>query len=347
MSSLLAFSLLLGNALSAWANPLPRQLPSFGTLKAAAAPRYFGAALGVPHLMNFTHDPLFDVDAVLQFSGATPENEMKWMNIEPERNMFNFTGGDIVAAFANANDYTLRGHNLVWYSQLAPWVETLTGEDLWNATVNHITTVMTHYKEDFVLYCWDVVNEAFNDDGTYRENVWYTQLGPDYIPNAYTVARSVNSGSKLYINDYNTEGINNKSDALLTVVQSMKAQNLVDGVGFQCHFIVGELPPDLEQNFARFVAAGVEIAITELDIRMNLPPSEADIIQQAKDYTTVVNACLAQGEACVGITTWGITDLYSWVPSTFSGTGYALLFDDNYVPKPAYNSTIYALQGLA
>lgn len=101
-------------------------------------------------------------------------------------------------------------------------------------------------------------------------------------------------------NDFNTEGINNKSDALLALVQSLKAENLIDGVGFQSHFIIGELPTDLQANLQRFVDAGVEVAITELDIRTELPLTSALETQQSIDYTTVINACQAV-EKCVGV----------------------------------------------
>ena len=71
-------------------------------------------------------------------------------------------------------------------------------------------------------------------------------------------------------NDFNTEGINAKSNALLATVQGLKAQNLIDGVGFQSHFIVGQVPTDLQANLQRFVNAGVEVALTELDIRVSM-----------------------------------------------------------------------------
>lgn len=101
-------------------------------------------------------------------------------------------------------------------------------------------------------------------------------------------------------NDFNTEGINNKSDALLEIVKGLKAKNLIDGVGFQCHFIIGETPPDLQANLQRFVDAGVEVAITELDLRTTLPVTQADVIQQVKDYAFVVNACKSISR-CVGV----------------------------------------------
>lgn len=71
-------------------------------------------------------------------------------------------------------------------------------------------------------------------------------------------------------NDFNTEGENAKSNALLSLVKTLKAQNLIDGVGFQSHFIVGEVPTDLQANLQRFADVGVDIAITELDVRVSI-----------------------------------------------------------------------------
>lgn len=71
-------------------------------------------------------------------------------------------------------------------------------------------------------------------------------------------------------NDFNTEGENAKSNALLSLVKTLKAQNLIDGVGFQSHFIVGEVPTDLQANLQRFANVGVDIAITELDVRVSI-----------------------------------------------------------------------------
>ena len=95
---------------------------------------------------------------------------------------------------------------------------------------------------------------------------------------------------------------------------------------------------------AAFTALGVDVAITELDIRMTLPSTAALLAQQSTDYATAVNACL-QTARCIGITIWDYTDKYSWVSSTFSGQGAALPWDANLVKKPAYTGILNALGG--
>lgn len=72
-----------------------------------------------------------------------------------------------------------------------------------------------------------------------------------------------------------------------------------------------------------FVDLGLEVAITELDIRADNPEANQYNEQQSKDYATTIEAC-NQVEACVGVTIWDWTDKYSWVPGVFPGTGAAL-----------------------
>jgi endo-1,4-beta-xylanase len=173
-----------------------------------------------------------------------------------------------------------------------------------------------------------VINEPFNDDGTWRSDVFYNTLGTSYVAIALQAARAADPGAKLYINDYNVEGSGAKASALLALVQSLQSQGVpIDGVGFQCHFIVGEVPGTLQSNMEAFTALGIELAITELDIRMTLPSTDALLAQQKADYETVIGACNAV-KGCVGVTIWDYTDKYSWVPGTFPGQGAACPWDE-------------------
>ncbi|MFD1048245.1 endo-1,4-beta-xylanase, partial [Kibdelosporangium lantanae] len=246
-------------------------------------------------------------------------------------------------AAAVAANQRVRGHTFVWHNQAPNWVQNLGATDLHQAMLDHINTEATHYKGK--VYSWDVVNEAFNDDGTRRQSFWQQKLGDGYIADAFRAARAADPGAKLYYNDYNTDGLGAKSDAVYNMVKSFKQQGVpIDGVGIQAHLIIGQVPSSMQQNIQRFVDLGVEVAITELDIRMNTPSSSDKLATQASDYTKVANACVAV-TGCVGITTWGLSDKYSWIPSTFPGQGAALPFDENLQPKPAYNSLAQAFGG--
>jgi endo-1,4-beta-xylanase len=97
-------------------------------------------------------------------------------------------------------------------------------------------------------------------------------------------------------------------------------------------------------NMQRFAAMGINVAVTELDDRIQLPATTANLNQQASDYATVVRDCL-QVSRCVGVSQWGVGDADSWIPGTFSGFGAATMYDQNYQPKPAYNAALSALGG--
>lgn len=192
----------------------------------------------------------------------------------------------------------------------------------------------------------DPVSLALNEDGTYRQNVFYQHIGEAYITIAFAAAAAADPNAKLYYNDYNIEYAGPKATGAQNIVKLIKNAGLrIDGVGLQSHFIVGQTPSLATQkaNMASFTALGVEVAITELDIRMTLPETSALETQQSTDYQTTTAACV-QTKGCVGITLWDFTDKYSWVPGTFSGQGDACPWDSNYNKKPAYYGILTALQ---
>ncbi|WP_333778406.1 endo-1,4-beta-xylanase [Streptomyces sp. IBSBF 3136] len=280
-----------------------------------------------------------------QFSSLTPGNAMKWGSVEPTRGGFDWTEADKIVAFAQAHGQQVRGHTLVWHSQNPSWLTngSWTPAQLGSLLQNHISTEVGRYKGK--IAAWDVVNEPFNDDGTYRADLWYDGLGSGYIANALTWAHAADPDAKLYINDYNVEGVDAKSTALYNLVKSLKQQGVpIDGVGLQAHLILGQVPSTLQQNIQRFADLGVDVAITELDVRMALPADSGKLAQQAADFRSVVAACVAVTR-CVNLTVWGFADSDSWVPSTFPGYGAATPYDENYAPKPAYRGIAEALGG--
>ncbi len=307
---------------------------------AEAKGRYFGTALTDSNLGNSTLTAI----AGTQFDMVTPGNEMKWDTTEPSQGSFNFGPGDQIVSFAQSHGARVRGHNLVWHSQLPSWVSGLPSAQVPSAMVNHITTEVTHYKGK--VYSWDVVNEPFNEDGSLRQDVFSQAYGGSgYIAAALRAAHAADPSAKLYLNDYNIEGTGAKSNAMYALVQSLKSQGVpIDGVGFESHFILGQVPSSLQSNLQRFAALGVDVAITELDDRIQLPATSANLTTQAGDYAAVVNACLAVSR-CVGVSQWGVGDADSWIPSAFPGYGAATMYDQNYQPKPAYTATQHALGG--
>ncbi|KAF4539757.1 Endo-1,4-beta-xylanase A [Lasiodiplodia theobromae] len=291
-----------------------------------------------------------------EFSQVTPSNGQKWMYTEPSQGVFNFTAGDQVVDPAVRAGQLLRCHALLWHNQLPDWLTsgTWTREELLDILENHIKNVVTHYAP--TCYAWDVVNEAFDEDGTLRSTIFSSTIGPDYIAHAFRFARKhAPPTTKLYYNDYNIETINAKSDAARALVRSLLSDNtstaapLINGIGLQSHFIAGSSPSRADQaaNMEAFLALSpdIDVAITELDVRVELPNDAAKTAQQASDYADAVGACVDNAPRCVGVTVWDFYDPLSWVPSTFPGEGDATLFWANYTRKPAYYSIADVLRG--
>ncbi|MGW7268481.1 endo-1,4-beta-xylanase [Streptomyces sp. NPDC054842] len=297
---------------------------------AAAQGRYFGTAVAAGHVGESAYAATLD----REFTSVTPENEMKWDAVEPNRNAFSFGQADQIVGHAQSKGMKIRGHTLVWHSQLPGWVGALGASDLRTAMNNHITQVMQHYKGK--IHSWDVVNEAFQDGGSgaRRSSPFQDKLGNGFIEEAFRTARAADPAAKLCYNDYNTDGVNAKSDAVYAMVKDFKARGVpIDCVGFQSHFnSASPVPSDYRANLQRFADLGVDVQITELDI-------EGSGSAQATSYGNVVKACLGVAR-CTGITVWGITDKYSWRSS-----GTPLLFDGNYAAKPAYDAVISAFGG--
>jgi endo-1,4-beta-xylanase len=313
------------------------------TLKdaAAATGRLFGAAIANPHLV----EAAFAITAGEELSYLTPENEMKWDATEPTPNTFTFAAADNVVNFALQNGIKVKGHTLVWYSQLPSWVANLaSADDVRAAMLNHITQVVTHFRGKVVA--WDVVNEAWNDGAspTLRGSVFAQYLGSGYLDEAFRAARAADPDARLYYNDYNAEGSSAKADAVYAMVQGMKARGTpIDGVGLQMHVGPTDSSPsrvELANNMQRLAALGLEVVISELDVQI----CTSDLDTQRARFHDVVAACVAQ-PACRAVTVWGIPDKYSWRNGTVCATPLPLLFDNDYAKKPAYTGVLDALLG--
>ncbi|MEV6794215.1 endo-1,4-beta-xylanase [Streptomyces sp. NPDC051320] len=274
-----------------------------------------------------------------EFSSVSPENVMKWEVVEPTRGTYDWSAADDLVGFARAHGQLVRGHTLVWHSQLPSWLTDgdFSADELRDILHRHITDEMTHFKGR--IWQWDVVNEAFNDDGTLRDSIWLQKLGPGYIADAFRWAHQADPKAKLFINDYNIEGVNAKSTALYQLVAQLRKQHVpVDGVGIQGHLDVQyDAPHDIAQNMQRFDALGLETAVTEADVRITLPVDRTESEAQAEAYSVLLQGCLLTRH-CTDFTVWGFTDKYSWVPGTFTGEGAANIFDEDFRAKAAYTA---------
>jgi endo-1,4-beta-xylanase len=336
---------------SVGANQLPASALRPMRQAGAAAHRRIGTALMSARLSNAKVSAL----VVREFDSLTPENEMKWEAIEPQPGRFNFDAGDKLVAFAGANGIRMRGHTLVWHSQLAFWVKGLKGDALRAAMTRHIQSVVGHWKGKIAQ--WDVVNEAIADgpNGELRPDSPFAVLGPTFIDEAFRLAHAADPDAQLFYNDYEIEDDDAKSNAAYALCKRLKEAGVpIHGVGFQMHVDPRKWPTaeQIRANVARYAAAGLIVEFTEVDVAVGEMSGtiEEKLQRQATVAHDIVAACVAV-DKCRGITFWGLTDADSWLNDPQwgklrgKGPHYPLLFNSNLHPKPVVAAVEAAFHG--
>ena len=332
-----------GGGDSPTAAPTPVPTPTPGPLytevaplrdAAASAGRLVGAAV---YSSGLAGDPTYAAAASRHFNSLTAEWEMKWDPVETTPGVYDFSGGDAIVAFAEAHGMRVKGHALVWHGATPQWVESLSPPELRIAFEDHIRTVAGHYRGR--VYAWDVVNEAIDDAASgLRSTVFSRGLGPDYVAEAFRLARKADPGAELVYNDYGGEGLNRKSNDVYDLVKDLKQRGLVDGVGLQMHISAAGFPAaaEIAANVDRLADLGLQVNISEMDVRVRDVAGDqaAKLQKQRQVYRDVVAACVAQPR-CEAVTFWGFTDGHSWIDGAF-GPDDPLLFDDQYRAKPAF-----------
>lgn len=324
------------------ATPMPTYTPTSTPVYhlralAPACDMNIGAAVAVGSLQK---DRRYAGILAAEFNMLTAENVMKFDSLHPDPYYYNFSEADKIVDFAEAHDMEVRGHTLVWHSQLPGWLAAgnWSRDELIQILRGHIMTIVGHYRGRIAY--WDVLNEAIAiDNGILRDTIW-SRIGPDYIDMAFRWAHEADPDALLFYNDYGGEGMGYKSDMIYQLVQDLLQQDVpIHGVGLQMHINL-EQPPDQQDivtNINRLSALGLEVHITEMDVRIREPVTEEDLVAQARIYGEIVNACFS-AENCKAFVTWGLTDRHSWIPGHFPGWDAPLIFNDSYQPKPAYHT---------
>lgn len=298
------------------------------------------------------------------FNSIVAEDCMKSANIHPEEDRYNFEQADQFVKFGQENNMAIIGHCLIWHSQLAPWFcvdqkgNNVSAEVLKQRMKDHITTIVTRYKGK--IKGWDVVNEAIEEDGSYRKTKFYEILGEEYIPLAFQYAHEADPDAELYYNDYGMN-VPGRRDAVVKLVNSLKAKGLrIDAVGMQGHMGM-DYPTieDFEASMLAFAGTGVKVMITEWDmsalptVKRSANISDTVTFRKAMnpypealpDSVSAVwnarmkaffNLFLKHADIVERVTAWGVSDGDSW-KNNFPVRGrkeYPLLFDRNYEMKP-------------
>ena len=292
-----------------------------------------------------------------EFNMVEPEDAMKWWVVRRDPDTFDFRQSDDVVKFARAHGMKVRGHCLVWDHDNPSWLQNgkFPPEELSKLLHEHIVRVMQMYIGQ--VFAWDVVNEAFDENGNLRDSVWYNKPGISladkgtiYVEQAFRWAYEADHSALLFYNDNGAEGLNRKSDAIYAMLKDFKERHVpIDGVGLQMHISRLDYDTDaVAKNIERLTKLGLQVHITELDVSIPVDsqgePQKEDLQRQAEVYRGVVRAC-TKNPGCTAIQTWGFTDKYSWIGSHSHGTrGAALPFDRRYQPKPAYQSMLDELR---
>jgi endo-1,4-beta-xylanase len=305
-----------------------------------------------------------------EFNSIVAENCMKPESVHPEENRFYWDDADKFVAFGEKNHQVVTGHCLIWHSQLPGWFfidekgNDVSPEVLKKRMRQHIYAVVGRYKGR--VKEWEVVNEAFEDNGIYRESKFFRILGKDFIKYAFQFAHEADPNAKLYYNDYNME-TTAKCDAVVKMVKELKVAGCrIDAVGSQSHMHLDT--PTLEAaeaSFKKLRDAGVKILITEWDISILPSPYTGANVSTSFNYSkeldpyreTVPDSAQQKWEKRIldmfglflkysnvidRVTVWGLNDNETWL-NNFPIRGrkdYPLFFDRNNQRKSVIDKMI-------
>ena len=325
---------------------------------------YLGAAINENTILGL--DPKSATIVNSEFNTITPENSLKWMFIQPKPNKFNFKAADKYVEMGLKNKMYIVGHALVWHSQLADFMQNIDNSAETRKYVdNHINRLVSRYKGK--IDAWDVVNEAFEENGSLRASVFYKNLGENYIEEIFRKTEKADPDADLIYNDYNLYKPKKRA-AALEMIKKFKANGTkINGVGVQAHWdLKSPSLEEIEQIILDIHAEGVYVSFTELDIsvlpnpwemvgaevtqnfskfegdpKMNpYPNGLPDAVQEklAKRYQDIFNLFVKHSDKINRVTFWGVMDKHSWLNDwPIKGrTNYPLLFDRDYQPKVAY-----------
>ncbi len=215
-----------------------------------------------------------------EFNSITAENAMKPQPTEPKKGEFNWEDADKIADFCRANGIKMRGHTLMWHSQIGSWMyqdekgNLLSKEEFYANMKHHIQAIVSRYKD--VVYCWDVVNEAVADSPLrwgqpeLRESPMYKIAGEEFIYKAFEYAHEADPDALLFYNDYN-DAEPAKSQRIYNLVKRMKDAGVpIDGIGMQAHYnVYGPTMKEVDDAIKLYSTVVDHIHLTELDIRIN------------------------------------------------------------------------------
>jgi endo-1,4-beta-xylanase len=299
---------------------------------------YVGAAIKSNELLS---NRQYREIVLAQFNSVSTENTFKAEYIQPQEKCFDWKEAEYLAGFCAKNNKRLHGHTLIWHQGIPDWMHGFKGDrQAWiNLLKTHIQTIVKRFKGR--VSGWDVVNEAFNEDGSLRAGLWLENIGPEYIELSFLFAQEADPAALLFYNDFSLEYNPVKRIAVLNCFDTLRGKGIrVDGIGLQLHMQLEQPEISLHGTLTEIVKAGFMIHLSEIDISVNHAGTieavtDERLAKQAQIAVDVI-AAYAQVPAKLryGATFWGVGDADSWMRTYRYDS--PLLFDDNYNAKPVY-----------
>ena len=310
-----------------------------------------GAAVTVAHLKETG----FSDSYRNSYSQLTAEYEMKMNQIWTSLSVYNWSNADYLVNYALQNNLKIHGHTLLWYQSFPTWFKIAAYDSLnfENNVKTYIQTVVGKYKGKIVS--WDVANEIFADDGSIRVDtiVYKTFKDPvGFYGRCFKYARIADPDVKLFYNDYDMVLNSAKRNAVKKMVERFRKESFpIDGLGEQMHTTVWTNKTTISNGLNDLATNGLLIHISELDVRVNQNKSDAYVFteteqqKQSDTYASIVASYenLPQSQK-FAITTWGVTDKYTWLTGWWHPKEYPLLFDTNYARKKSYEGFLSGLK---
>jgi endo-1,4-beta-xylanase len=318
----------------------------------------FSFPVGTAIVKERLDEPAYSSLLLKDFNSITSESNMVFKSVHPEKDTWTFTKADAVVNYALKHKIRIHGQTLLYPkdSMMPKFVKEFKGDKAaWKKLMQtHIRTVAARYKGK--VLAWDVLNEAIEDNGQLRDNIWLRKIGEEYISLAYKYAHEADPNAKLFYNDYGQEYSVRKMAKILDFVKSAKRAGIpIHGLSFQMHTVLRVDVNKVRDMLAKAAATGLQVYISELDVSVRYQKPDTFVLDaalaaaQGSKVKSIVQAYMTTvpKKQQYGITIWGIADCDSFWNVKYKDRNhdYPTLFDNNYNPKPAYRGFVEAGSG--
>ena len=274
--------------------------------------------------------------------------------VEPNENDFRFETLNWLLKTAHDHDMRVLLHPLIWQSTLPLWLHSKDNAELRRSILDYVRATLGQVTQTGSIGqpIVVVVNEAYGSG-----DVLLQRLGPGYVDLAFATARESYPSAVLLYNDYDNHtttraAFGNNYQKTKVIVDRLRTNGLIDGVGAQM-YIEGSDPPPSSEVVAALRSYGLPIYVTEFSVNLRFVDGTARdrLNAQARIYQSMTEACL-ESAVCRAFADFQLGDRFSVhenLPSlpSYSKIAQPTPYDDNLNPKPAlYAQRTALIEGL-